>query len=237
MERRSLLIALGSAFGGGFVGYAVGAADSGGTTASASTSNAGDEQSIGAAATTPSETETPTANTTPTATPTPTATSTSTATPTVTPSPYPTHEFGESFAVSGPSTDFRYTFDRAFQAEAIGRFGGTSADGVYVGVVLTIENLTNSPTAVPLRSIVLQGGVRKYPSVNATNAGAHDDRVSAESLANTTLHPNRPVHGVIVYELDPTATDDLSVSVTPPDVDGPIPHIVPLGPISGLDVL
>lgn len=240
MERRSLLVALGSAFGGGLAGYAVGASESGGTEAApASPGDAGDEQSIDAAATTPSETETPTATTMPTATATSTPTPTPTATPTATatPSPYPTHGFDESFAVSGSSTDFRYTVHRAFRADTIGRFGGTPAEGVYVGVVLTVESRTNSRTAVPLQSIVLRGGVRKFPDIDATNAGERDDRVNEESLANATLYPDRPVRGVVVYEFDPDAANDLSVHVTPPDIDGPTPHVVPLGPVSGLDAL
>jgi hypothetical protein len=242
MERRSLLVALGSAFGGGLAGYAVGASESGGTEAApASSGDGGDEQSIDAAATTPTATDTPAPTPTETPTPTPAATPTptpaATPTPTPTPSRYPTHGFGESFAVSGASTDFRYVFHRVFRADTIGRFGGTPAEGVYVGAVLTAENRTNSRTAVPLKSIVLRGGVRKFPDTDATNTAGLDDRVGEESLAKATLHPNEPVRGVVVYEFEPDAASDLSVHVTPPDIDGPTPHVVPLGPLSELDAL
>ena len=221
MERRSLLVAFGSACTGGLAGYALGASgDDGG----------GSKQSIETA-----ETETPTATPTPTDTPTPTPTDTPT--PTATPRPYPTHDFGETFTVSGTATEFRYTFHGAFRADRVGRFGGIPAEGVYAGAVLTVGNRTNSRTAVPLQSIVLRGGVRKYPNVDATNAAGRDERVGEASLADTTLYPDEPVRGVVVYDFKAKDAGDLAVHVVPPDLDGPTPHVVPLGPLSELDEL
>lgn len=232
MERRSLLVALGSAFTGGLAGYVLGAAGS----------DEGDSaQSIEAAAETPTATPTPTATATPTPeptpTPTPTATPSPTPTPTATPRPYPTHDFGETFTVSGSSTAFRYTVHSAFRADSVGRFGGMPAEGVYAGAVLTVENLTGSRRAVPLRSIVLRGGVRKFPNVDATNAAGTDERIGETSLADATLYPEEPVRGVVVYDFKAEDAGDLSVQIVPPDIDGPIPHVVPLGPLSGLDEL
>ncbi len=218
MERRSLLVALGSAVTGGLVGYVLGEAGT-------ETNDGGSEQSIEAAA----------ATATPTATPTPTPTPT--ATPTPTPRPYPTHGFGETFTVGGSSTEFRYTVHGAFRADTVGRFGGIPAEGVYAGAVLTVENRTSSRRAVPLRSIVLRGGVRKFPNADATNAAGRDDRVGEQSLANATLYPDEPVRGVVVYDVEPEDADDLSIHVVPPNIDGPIPNVVPLGPLSGLDEL
>ena len=234
MERRSLLVALGSAVTGGLVGYVLG--EAGGRT-----DDDGSEQSIEAAAATATPTATPTATATSTATPTaaatPTATATSTPTPTATPRPYPTHGFGEPFTVGGPSTEFRYTVHGAFRADTVGRFGGIPAEGVYAGVVLTVENLTGSRRAVPLQSIVLRGGVRKFPKADATNAAERDDRVGEQSLANATLYPDEPVRGVVVYDVEPEDAGDLSIHVVPPNIDGPVPNVVPLGPLSGLDEL
>lgn len=222
MRRRSLLVALGSAVTGGLAGYALGVMGS---------DDAGTEQSV-EAATAETPTSTPTA--TPTATPTPTPTPTATPTPGQTSTSAPTHEFGEAFAVSGPSTEFRYTVHSVFRADMVGRFGGVPAEGVYVGVVLTAENRTGSRGAVPLESVVLRGGVRTFPNADATNAAGRDDRIDEQSLADTTLYPEEPVRGVVVYDIDPESAGDLAVHFVPPNVDEAVPHVVPLGPLSGL---
>jgi hypothetical protein len=88
-----------------------------------------------------------------------------------------------------------------------------------------------------VRSIVLRGGLRKYPGTEATNAAGRDDRIGEESLANATLYPGEPVRGVVVYEFDPARATTLSLHLVPPDIDGPTPHVVPLGPLSELEPL
>ncbi|MFB6169396.1 MAG: hypothetical protein ABEJ43_11215 [Haloferacaceae archaeon] len=229
MERRSLLVAVGSAVAGGLAGYVLGASG---------LQDGPQEQTIEAATTeTPAAATTETATATPTPTPTETPTPTTTPTPTSTATPYPTHEFGESFVVSGASTEFRYVVHSAFRSETVGRFDGVPAEGVYVGVVLTVENRTSARTAVPLRSIVLRGGVREYPSAEASNAAGEDDRIGEPSLANATLYPDEPVRGVVVYDFDPERAGTLSLHVVPPDVDGPVPHVLPLGPLSAIEPL
>ena len=230
MERRSLLVTLGSAFGGGVVGYAAGAAEP--------TESATSRESIRAVDETSTETSTPTETPAPTETPTPTPTETPTPTPTATPEPrYPVYEFDEAFTVGGPSTEFRYVVHRAFWADSVGRFGGVPAEGVYVGAVVTAENRGQGRTPVPLQNVVLRGGVRKYPTTEAANAAEYDDRLEGRSLANVSLYPDNPVRGVVVYDLAPGNAGDLALHFTPPDVDAPLPHVVRFGPLDGLDPL
>jgi hypothetical protein len=235
MERRSLLVALGSAVAGGLTGYALGA--SGGNDAESTQSIEAAGAATPGATATPTETPTPTPTETSTPTPTETPTPAPTPTPTPTPTPYPTHGFGESFVVSGASTEFRYVVHSVFRSETVGRFGGIPAEGVYVGAVLTVENRTDSRTAVPVRSIILRGGIKKYPKTEATNAAGRDDRIGEQSLANATLYPDEPVRGVVVYEFDPERATTLSLHAVPPDIDGPTPHVVPLGPLADLEPL
>ncbi len=220
MNRRTVLVAVASALVGGVGGYAAGETRSGGETRTQSATAATDTR-------------------TPTATDTPTSTPTATDTPTPTSRPYPTRGFDDAFEVSGSSTVFGYTVHDALRADSVGRFGGIPADGVYVVLDVTVENRGNGREAVPLREMVLRGGLKKFPDVDATNAVEGDDRIEDESLADVPLYAGDRVDGVVVYDVEPSAAADMAVWFTPPDPesDDPTPVVVPIGTLDELEAL
>ncbi|ESS06688.1 MAG: hypothetical protein A07HB70_00958 [uncultured archaeon A07HB70] len=228
MNRRTVLVAVASALVGGVGGYAAGSTDDGGEARA---------QSATAPADTPTPTPAPTD--TPTPTPAPTDTPTPTPTPTDTPRPYPTRGFDDVFEVTGSSTDLRYIVHGAFRADTVGRFDGTPAMGVYVVLEMTIENRGSGREAVPLREIVLRGGLKKFPDTGATNAAEEDDRIEGESFADVALYAGDRIRGAVVYDVDPSAAADMSVWFTPPDPesDDPTPVVVPIGTLNGLEAL
>jgi hypothetical protein len=232
MNRRTVLVAVASALVGGVGGYAAGSTDDGGGARA---------QSATAPADTPAPTpaSTPARTDTPTSTPARTDTPTSTPARTDTPRPYPTRGFDDVFEVTGSSTDFRYIVHGASRADTVGRFDGTPAQGVYVVLELTIENRGNGREAVPLREMVLRGGVKKFPDIDATNAAEEDDRIEGESFADVALYAGDRVRGAVVYDVEPSAATDLSVRFTPPDPesDDPTPVVVPIGTLNGLEAL
>jgi hypothetical protein len=242
MDRRSLLVGIGSALGGALAGYAVGASDSGdGATAQTVEAEPATETPTATPTPTPTPTATPTPTPTPTATPTPTptptATPTPTPTPTATPRPYPVRGFGDVFELEGASTTHRIVVDEAFRADAVGRFGGVPADGVYVVVRMVVENRGDGRAPVPIEEMSLRGGVRKFPNVDATNAAGRDERLDASSLAEVALYGGDRIEGVVVYDVDPEAAGDLEVWFRPPGVEDATPVVVPVGRLDDLDPL
>ena len=231
MDRRTLLVALGSSVAGGVVGYGFGRAGGDG----AAGRNAAETSTPSVRST---ETPTPTATGTPTATPTETPTPTATGTPTATPVPHPTHATGDSFTVDDASGGFRYVVHGFFKADAIGRFDGVEAEsGVFVGASLTVENLGRSKRAVPIDDLVLRGGVIKHVDAEMTNAIERDDRTDLKSLANRLCYPDDPERGAIVFDAPRDSSHDYRLHVRSPDDPESTQHVVHIGTLSEIEPL
>ncbi|MFB6298038.1 MAG: DUF4352 domain-containing protein [Salinirussus sp.] len=189
-------------------------------------------------------TPTPTATPTVTATPTPTPTATATATPTAmaTPTPTatgpPTHALGERFVVGDGRRAWAYRFHRFWRSQRIG-ISNREADGVYVVADVTVENLTGASSGVPIDSLVVRGGVIKYPLVEASAAAANDPRLDTQSLAFAAVTAGATVRGVLAYDVPETASNDYFLRITPPGSSRSMTdaaHVVSIGPVTSLPV-
>lgn len=190
---------------------------------------------------TATETETPTPTATPTPTPTPTATPTATPTPTPTPTAtprgLPTHSLDERFVVGEGNRAWAYTFHRFLRAERVG-ISNREAVGVFVIADATVQNLTNRFEGVPLRSIVLRGGVIEYVLQDVTDTAADDRRLDTESLATVSLNSRQSSRGILVYDVPDDPSRDYFLRITPPNTDADeAAHVVPIGSVDSLTSL
>lgn len=213
MKRRTLVASLGTVTLGSIAGCSGG--------------SGGDE--------TATETATATATETATATTTETATETTTETATATPTAA-THAVGERFVVGEGNDAVPYTVGGFRRSDWIGREGiGEGADGAFLIMLLTVENVRNSTRDVPTGNIVVRGdGVRRNVDQRATEAVQNDDRIDEESLAFATMPGGQPRTGVLVYDVP--LDNAYRVEFTPTGGSGE-PHYVEVGAIDGVTAL
>lgn len=199
MNRRTLVAALGSAALGSIAGC----------------SGGGSEE--------PTEEGTETATTT--ATPTETATATATATPAP-----PTHALGERFVVGEGNEAVPYTISGLRRSDRIGREGiGEAADGAFLIVHLTVENIRDNTRDVPTGNIIVRGdGVRQNVDEGASETVSNDDRIDEPSLALATIPGGESRTGVLVYDVP--LDNDYRIEFTPTGDAGET-HYVDVGPI------
>lgn len=184
---------------------------------------------------TAAETMTNTPSPTPTTTATPTATASPTPTSTASPTPSaPTHDPGEQFTIGGGETTLRFTVRRLFQADEIGTAGTRKATDTFCVVILTVENPTSGSQDIPSDRITLRADdiIRKIDTDDSQAAGS-DNRLDVGSIANETIGPGSSETGVVVY--DAPADNDYALEFA--QVNSDQPHIVPVGPLTGLNLL
>jgi hypothetical protein len=164
-----------------------------------------------------------------TATATATETATATATATATPAP-PTHALDERFVVGEGNEAVPYTVHEFRRSDRIGREGiGEDADGVFLTVHLTIENVRNNTRDVPTGNIVARSeGVRKNVDDGASETAANDDRIDEPSLALATIPGGESRTGVLVYDVP--LGNEYRIEFTPTGDAGET-HYVDVGPI------
>lgn len=133
------------------------------------------------------------------------------------------------------SNAFAYTVHGFMRADRLGQFGGYPADGVYVVGDMTVEKLSGDGMPVPIESFILRGGAIRKVDVDATNDGAKDPRIDAQSLANVVVYPRKGVRGIIVYDAPRDPSNDYRLRITPPGREGDdVAHRVPIGPYDEL---
>lgn len=195
----------------GAVGLAALAGCSGGDTDGGGSGSSGDEN-------------TPT----PTSTPTPTATSTSTPEQTL------THEMGEVFTVGDGERSIEYTVeDFTSIDDYIGQsedFGSTP-DGIFAVVTLTLENVGDESIDITTRHLKLadQEDRTFEADTEASVYAGQDDRIGAEPISFDQLQPGLSVTRSVVYDV-PTGTYRLAVE--PAGIfSNADTHYVPLGEV------
>ncbi len=169
---------------------------------------------------------------------TPAPTGTATASPTPAPTTtagVPTHALGEPFAVDGAPT-VAYTFHRLGTADRLGPIGREPDQGVFLVAECTVVNRGGSATAVPIESIALRGGVRRFARQDDTDAASADDRLDLPPLTDETMFSGVPLRGVLAYDVPSDPRNDLYVRITPPNADDP-EHHVPVGSVARLPSL
>lgn len=204
MRRRTLVATLGSVALGSIAGCSGG--------------GGGDEETTTAA----TDTETATATATATATESATATETSST----------THALDERFVVGEGDATVPYTVHGFRRSSRIGREGiGEMANGVFLIVLLTVENPGDDTMDVPIPRIVVRGdGVRKNVDQDASEKVTNDDRTDESSLALATIPAGQTRTGVLVYDVPPDNSYRIQFT---PSGDGPA-HTVEVGDIGSV---
>jgi hypothetical protein len=141
----------------------------------------------------------------------------------------------ERFVVGEGSQAFAYTVHRFLQTKSVSPVI-PEAEGVYLILDMTVENLTGQKDVVPREAIRIFGGARKSPIPSLSyHAG---NRLDLMSLADITVRPNDPTRGVLAYEVPDDPSNDYYLRITPPnDTSDEGVHTVPIGTVDTIPQL
>lgn len=147
----------------------------------------------------------------PTTTPTPTTAPTPTTTPT---QQSVRHEIGESFTVGSGDQSIQYRVDDSFSQESVGSSAvGTEADGIYLVVILEIENVGDESFDITDRHLrAVDDQDREYEANFEASAYAESDpRIDTEGITYEQLNPGLKTMRAVIFDVNPGAEYRLKI--------------------------
>lgn len=222
--RRNVLVGTGYAFGGLFVLGAAGDDGDDETTDSSvdSPSNGdGNSDSGGSSGASNEDTETDESTEEPTEEPTETEQNT-------------THEIGESFEVGSGAQSIRYTVQEALVADKVGTEAlSEEADGKFVIVILTMENIGDESLDITSRNLrLVDSEKREFESdIEAATYLEQDPRIDVEPITFDQLQPGLEVERAVIFDVAPG--ESYAFKANPEGLFSTADsHYVPLGEVS-----
>lgn len=115
------------------------------------------------------------------------------------------HDMGESFVVGSGDQSVRYTVQDAYWADRILGFQTEEPEGVYVVLILEMENVGDESFDVTDRHMKLvdQDDREFSADFDATFAVSEDSRIEAEGVTFDQLQPGLTVERAVVYDVVP----------------------------------
>ncbi|SFR61660.1 protein of unknown function [Halogeometricum limi] len=141
----------------------------------------------------------PTVTATPKSTPEPTAEPTPEPTPTATTQPeMPMHDVGESFTVGDGEMSIEYTVTDVTTADNVGGEYGEDADGEFVIVTMSMENVGDESLDITSRPFTVVDSEGREFEVD-TNAMVYAE----DSIVFEQLNPGLSKEGVVIFDVNP----------------------------------
>jgi hypothetical protein len=116
------------------------------------------------------------------------------------------HDIGESFTVGDGSQSVQYQATDAFSQEAVGSSGiGSEADGVFLVVILEMENVGDESFDITDRHLrAVDSEDREFEADFEASAYADNDpRIEAEGITYEQLNPGLSVTRAAVFDVNP----------------------------------
>lgn len=157
-----------------------------------------------------------------------------TATPTMTPKQQPlTHQIGDSFVVGSGEQSIEYTVvDTAVQESVGGETLGEDADGIYLVVILEMENVGDESFDISDRHLrAVDDQDRAFEADFEASAYADSDpRIDAEGITYDQLNPGLSTTRAVIFDV--SAGGEYRLKIEPAGVFSDADeHYVPLGSV------
>jgi hypothetical protein len=177
---------------------------------------------------------------------TPTAAPTDTPEPADTPTPTPTftpdgivHSLGDQFTVGEGGQAITYRIVDFYRANELGsEVSKTTAEGVYLVVIVEITNPRDSRIVLPLNDFRLRSfGLNDWFTFaeNGSKQIETDSRIDAVDLATNSVSSGETVTGAIAFDVELDA--DYWIWVTPDGEEETPEHFVEIGDVADVERL
>lgn len=126
------------------------------------------------------------------------------------------HEIGESFTVGGDAQSIEYRVTDAFYQESIGASRTEKADGLFLVVVLEMENVGDNSFDITdrhLRAVDEQDRVFEA-DFGASAYANNDPRIDAEGIGYEQLNPGLTTTRAVIFDVNPGSEYQLKIKPT-----------------------
>jgi hypothetical protein len=116
------------------------------------------------------------------------------------------HDVGESFTVGDGDQSVQYQATDAFSQDAVGTSGvGSEADGIYLVVILEMENVGDESFDITDRHLrAVDSEDREFEADFEASAYADSDpRIEAEGITYEQLNPGLSVTRAVIFDVNP----------------------------------
>jgi hypothetical protein len=143
------------------------------------------------------------------------------------------HDIGESFTVGDGDQSVQYQATDAFTQNAVGSSGiGTEADGIFLVVILEMENVGDESFDITDRHLrAVDGEDREFEADFEASAYADSDsRIEAEGITSEQLNPGLSVTRAVIFDVNPG--EEYRLKIEPVGVfSNADTHYVPIGSV------